>query len=139
MFDCDGTLVDSQANIVRAMQESFARLDLAPPPPHAVRRVVGLSLLEAMQAGLPIIASRTEGALHLADTMNPELVPIDDMTALAQALQRVDQARPGRRQYKLNRFSIHSKLAQLDSFYRRELKQLASPAMLAVQPKPDAP
>jgi glycosyltransferase involved in cell wall biosynthesis len=99
----------------------------------------GLVLLEAMQAGLPIIASRTEGALHLADTMNPELVPIDDMTALAQALQRVDQARPGRRQYKLNRFSIHSKLAQLDSFYRRELKQLASPAMLAVQPKPDAP
>ncbi len=63
MFDCDGTLVDSQANIVRAMQESFARLDLAPPPPHAVRRVVGLSLLEAMQALLPDADHRQHAAL----------------------------------------------------------------------------
>jgi phosphoglycolate phosphatase len=53
VFDCDGTLVDSQANIVRAMNDSFARLGLAEPDPHAVRRVVGLSLVEAMQMLLP--------------------------------------------------------------------------------------
>jgi phosphoglycolate phosphatase len=53
VFDCDGTLVDSQANIVRAMHDSFGRLGLAEPEPHAVRRVVGLSLVEAMQALLP--------------------------------------------------------------------------------------
>jgi phosphoglycolate phosphatase len=53
VFDCDGTLVDSQANIVRAMADSFGRLGLAAPDPHAVRRVVGLSLVEAMQALLP--------------------------------------------------------------------------------------
>ncbi|TPE62841.1 HAD-IA family hydrolase [Sandaracinobacter neustonicus] len=53
VFDCDGTLVDSQANILRAMHSSFSRLGLADPDPHAVRRVVGLSLVEAMQALLP--------------------------------------------------------------------------------------
>lgn len=99
----------------------------------------GLVLLEAMQAGLPIIASRTEGALHLAETMSPELVPIDDVPALAQALQHIDQLRPGRREYDLERFTIGSKLAQLDNFYRRELEQLATPALLPNFPKPDAP
>jgi phosphoglycolate phosphatase len=53
VFDCDGTLVDSQANIIRAMHHSFGRLGLPEPDPHAVRRVVGLSLVEAMQALLP--------------------------------------------------------------------------------------
>jgi len=53
VFDCDGTLIDSQVNILRAMGQSFARHGLAPPPDHAVRRVVGLSLVESMQMLLP--------------------------------------------------------------------------------------
>ncbi|MFQ3596170.1 MAG: HAD-IA family hydrolase [Sphingomonadaceae bacterium] len=53
VFDCDGTLVDSSANIVRAMNLSFAAFALPEPDPHRVRRVVGLSLVEAMQALLP--------------------------------------------------------------------------------------
>jgi len=61
VFDCDGTLVDSQANIIRAMFDSFGRMGLADPDPHAVRRVVGLSLVEAMQALLP----DAEPALHV--------------------------------------------------------------------------
>jgi phosphoglycolate phosphatase len=53
VFDCDGTLIDSQVNILRAMGQSFARHGLAPPPDHAIRRVVGLSLVESMQMLLP--------------------------------------------------------------------------------------
>lgn len=53
VFDCDGTLIDSQINIIRAMESSFARHKLAPPEAHAIRRIVGLSLVEAMQALLP--------------------------------------------------------------------------------------
>jgi phosphoglycolate phosphatase len=53
VFDCDGTLIDSQVNIIRAMASSFQRHGLAPPADHATRRVVGLSLVEAMQALLP--------------------------------------------------------------------------------------
>lgn len=63
VFDCDGTLVDSSANIVRAMQDSFARFGLAAPDPHGVRRIVGLSLKEAMVALLPEADDRLHGAL----------------------------------------------------------------------------
>ncbi|WP_164155387.1 HAD-IA family hydrolase [Sandarakinorhabdus rubra] len=62
VFDCDGTLIDSQVNIIRAMDSSFQRHGLAPPPPHATRRIVGLSLVEAMQALLP----DAETALHVS-------------------------------------------------------------------------
>lgn len=53
VFDCDGTLVDSCANILRAMGESFERVGLPPPDDHKVRRIVGLSLRQAMEALLP--------------------------------------------------------------------------------------
>jgi phosphoglycolate phosphatase len=62
IFDCDGTLVDSQANICLAMEECFARAGLDAPPRERTRRVVGLSLVEAMRAMLPDAAD----ALHLA-------------------------------------------------------------------------
>lgn len=53
VFDCDGTLVDSQANIIAAMADAFARAGLPVPDPHATRRIVGLSLVEAVAAMLP--------------------------------------------------------------------------------------
>jgi phosphoglycolate phosphatase len=53
IFDCDGTLVDSQANICLAMEDCFARAGLEVPNRARTRRVVGLSLVEAMQAMLP--------------------------------------------------------------------------------------
>jgi phosphoglycolate phosphatase len=53
IFDCDGTLVDSQADICRVMEECFARARLPVPGREETRRVVGLSLVEAMAALLP--------------------------------------------------------------------------------------
>lgn len=53
IFDCDGTLVDSQANIVTAMVDAFALAGLPAPDPLAVRRVVGLSLPEVMAVLAP--------------------------------------------------------------------------------------
>jgi phosphoglycolate phosphatase len=53
IFDCDGTLVDSQANIHAAMTACFAEVGRAAPDRAAVRRIVGLSLPEAMRALLP--------------------------------------------------------------------------------------
>ena len=49
VFDCDGTLVDGQADICGAMDTAFAALGLAPPPGHQTRAIVGLSLPEAMR------------------------------------------------------------------------------------------
>jgi len=53
IFDCDGTLVDSQANICRAMEDCFTAANLEPPPREATRRVVGLSLGDAIRVLLP--------------------------------------------------------------------------------------
>jgi phosphoglycolate phosphatase len=53
LFDCDGTLVDSQANIGAAVEQSFALHGVAIPERAAIRRIVGLSLVEAMRGLLP--------------------------------------------------------------------------------------
>lgn len=53
VFDCDGTLVDSQANICEAMEETFRRAALPLPERDAVRRIVGLNLVEAVRALYP--------------------------------------------------------------------------------------
>lgn len=49
LFDCDGTLVDSQNVIFEAMTRAFARGGLPLPPREAVLGIVGLSLVEAMR------------------------------------------------------------------------------------------
>jgi len=66
VFDCDGTLVDSAHNIVAAMTTAFAAQDLPCPPPEAVRRVVGLSLEQAVATLLP--AAQAAMHLRLADS-----------------------------------------------------------------------
>jgi phosphoglycolate phosphatase len=48
VFDCDGTLVDSQAAICRSMDSAFAAAGLPAPDRAAVRRNVGLSLPQAL-------------------------------------------------------------------------------------------
>lgn len=53
IFDCDGTLVDSQANICTAMGFAFEQAGLPLPHDAAIRRIVGLSLVEAVAALLP--------------------------------------------------------------------------------------
>ncbi len=60
IFDCDGTLVDSQANICMAMEHAFDEAGFVPPSRHATRRIVGLSLVEAMRALMP----EADDALH---------------------------------------------------------------------------
>ncbi len=53
IFDCDGTLVDSQNAICAAMIHAFAGLGLTPPSRLQVLGVVGLSLPEAFQVLAP--------------------------------------------------------------------------------------
>ncbi len=53
IFDCDGTLVDSGATIHRALGTAFSAHGLACPPQHVTRKVIGLSLNEAMASLVP--------------------------------------------------------------------------------------
>jgi len=53
VFDVDGTLVDSQADILGAMTLAFAAVGLPMPPREAVLNIVGLSLPQAFARLMP--------------------------------------------------------------------------------------
>lgn len=53
VFDCDGTLVDSGATIHAALSATFEENGLRLPAVDVCRRIIGLSLNEAMAALLP--------------------------------------------------------------------------------------
>lgn len=53
VFDCDGTLVDSQHVIFAAMSHAFDGHGMTVPDLDAVRRVVGLGLVEAVETLVP--------------------------------------------------------------------------------------
>jgi phosphoglycolate phosphatase len=53
IFDCDGTLVDSGTTIHSALQSTFDTHGLDCPPRDVTKKVIGLSLEEAMAALVP--------------------------------------------------------------------------------------
>ena len=59
VFDMDGTIVDSQANIIRAVGEVAKILGLPGPPAEQVPRVIGLSLDEALAMLFPGVDTST--------------------------------------------------------------------------------
>ncbi len=61
IFDCDGTLVDGQHEVCAAMESAFAAHGLTAPPRSDIRRIVGLSLPNALR--------------HLAPEVEPETIP----------------------------------------------------------------
>jgi phosphoglycolate phosphatase len=63
VFDCDGTLVDGQADVCWAMERAFARAGLSAPDVSAVRRIVGLSLPAAVRALAPDLSEDQNAAV----------------------------------------------------------------------------
>ena len=85
----------------------------------------GLVLLEAMQAGLPVVSTATCGALHLATRIGSPLVPAGNAAALAGALAAA-VGEPGRRRsYSLEDLRVEAKAGQLEAFYRATRRRLA--------------
>ncbi|HEU6456343.1 MAG TPA: glycosyltransferase [Roseateles sp.] len=80
----------------------------------------GLVFLEAMHAGLPIVATATEGATYLSETFDA-LVPCENVEALAAALARAHEARTNgveaRRLHPVDRFSRTERVSQIERFY----------------------
>lgn len=63
VFDVDGTLIDSEHNIVSAMTQAWSRMELGVPDPGEVRRIIGLSLVEACASLLPWAGHETHRAV----------------------------------------------------------------------------
>ncbi|MDB5975400.1 MAG: family hydrolase [Nevskia sp.] len=53
IFDWDGTLADSAGHIVSSMQQAIAALNLPPRSDQAIRELIGLGLVDAMQRLFP--------------------------------------------------------------------------------------
>ena len=66
IFDCDGTIVDSQHIIVAAMENAFKGAGLAVPARADILSVVGLSLVPAVTRLLPVGVDTFE-AIRLAE------------------------------------------------------------------------
>ena len=66
VFDCDGTLVDSQADVCHSMAEAFVVTGLHAPDMNEVRRLVGLSLPVAVRRLAPDLEDEQAGAVVAA-------------------------------------------------------------------------
>ena len=66
IFDCDGTLVDSQHIIVAAMDQAFKACDLPPPEDAETRSIIGLSMFEAIDRLRPGLEAGRIEAVKLA-------------------------------------------------------------------------
>lgn len=83
----------------------------------------GLVFLEAMATGLPIVATATEGARHLAPRHGFSLSPCGDAAALQALLRAAVQAPPARRAYDLAPYDPAARTADIEAFYREQLTQ----------------
>jgi phosphoglycolate phosphatase len=63
IFDCDGTLVDSQNVLVAAMNEAYTLERMEPPDRKVTLSIVGLSLIEAMRVLAPDAGEQTHVSL----------------------------------------------------------------------------
>lgn len=70
VFDCDGTLVDSQHMIIDAMRATYQKLNLPQEDDMRVRSIIGLSLVEAMARLRPNDESTFHE--HMAETYKKE-------------------------------------------------------------------
>lgn len=66
VFDCDGTLVDSQNSIIIAMAAAFEAHDCPSPEAEAVRRVIGLPLGKAIGKLIPEAGPEVHARLETA-------------------------------------------------------------------------
>lgn len=97
VFDCDGTLVDSQHGIVSCMTEACRGLGLAAPDATAVRKVIGPSLEQAIAMLFPdcdaaalagITAKYREAAIALRGRADYSEPLFDGIRETLEALDR---------------------------------------------------
>lgn len=86
----------------------------------------GLVFLEAMQAGLPVLATASQGAQYLQPLFGRDLVPVDDVDALARAMQQLAVQLPLTVDYPMQRFDIQARVQDVVHFYQRELTKAAA-------------
>ncbi|WP_018150167.1 HAD-IA family hydrolase [Leeia oryzae] len=93
VFDWDGTLMDSTAAIVQALQLAFERMGLPVPEKKACQHVIGLGLIDAMAYLAPALAEtdHKQIAVHYREAYfatSQTLVLYDGANALLDELEQ---------------------------------------------------
>ena len=148
IFDCDGTLVDSGAPIYAALKATFREASIDLPPPEVSRRVIGLSLVEAMAGLTPDMPAETHVelaeaykrhfmALRAAGEVDEPLFDgvlelLDDLEAdgwlLAVATGKSDRGL----KHCLDRHDIHARFVSLQTADRHPSKPHPSMVLQAI-------
>ncbi|MCT4556555.1 MAG: HAD-IA family hydrolase [Pelagimonas sp.] len=96
VFDVDGTLVDSQGDILTSMARAFEQVGVPVPTRESVLGIVGLSLPQAMAKLVPDLPPDTQAALveaykHAYAALRAEGVPPVLYPGIADLLARLAQ------------------------------------------------
>jgi glycosyltransferase involved in cell wall biosynthesis len=78
-------------------------------------------IVEALDAGAPVIATDVAGPRDIARRYPIELVPSEDVDAMAAALRRSVAAPPRRLEVDLTEFAIERIAARLEDIYRETI------------------
>lgn len=79
---------------------------------------LGRVLFEALDAGTPVLATRTQGPSEVLSRFPGQLVDIDDVPAMAKALQGLAAARPPRLQHDLSAWHLDTVVRETLAAYR---------------------
>lgn len=101
----------------------------------------GLSVLEAMAAGLPVVATAARGPADLLTDQPARVTPIDDIAAIARAMSETrDDVLAGHRRvsYRLNAYEPQVCAAQLADVYEHVVGRSAAPLCMVRPPSAGA-
>jgi len=91
----------------------------------------GRVIAEALDAGVPVIASNSQGPRDIARRFPVELVPVGDTARLTQAVQRQYAAGRRRIECDLSEFSLEATARRMESAYRQILARPPVAARMA--------
>ncbi len=86
----------------------------------------GLAALEAMACGVPVVATEAGGIAELVDANSGFLVPVGDVAAMAERMDRVIETpsmREAARQRAVDRFDTSKVVPQYEALYERVIEK----------------
>lgn len=96
-------------------KDFYQALDLFVSPSRS--EPLGRVLFEALDAGVPVLATRTQGPSEILARYPGRLVEVDDVAAMSTALRELAAARPARQQHDLSPYFLENVRRETEAAY----------------------